>query len=395
MNSVLVLAVIWAGFIASPALAQVGCIPKELNESVEALQKSGLEEQKAANEKLKFTESTFQKATDATRRVAQAAVWAAAENFKLAQMKVKTQLTHVELVRRFTVCPTASDSKAAASSVLPDAIPNATVTTPAADLVALPALHSVAKWNQLLLIFLIFLVMTAVVILCFALRKIVKGISEADDKQKERFVKIVNLYQSRATAEPGASTKMRPSAGKATPAPPSRDPCNSSLNKAYSEPAQDTMKPVSPESQVNHDGQDDVDAELNEQEIWPILLPIAGNLVESYPNLDSASLTPKLWEEIKRVRPGLVPRLREIEFKTISGRVSPDGREITRDPEMFAIELSGRTLLFPSPRGGYRPAFDAYFERANVASWNRCLQPALMQKVGDNLLSVIARGICG
>ena len=79
----------------------------------------------------------------------------------------------------------------------------------------------------------------------------------------------------------------------------------------------------------------------------------------------------------------------------ISGRVSPDGREITRDPEMFAIELSGRTLLFPSPRGGYRPAFDAYFERANVASWNRCLQPALMQKVGDNLLSVIARGICG
>ena len=141
--------------------------------------------------------------------------------------------------------------------------------------------------------------------------------------------------------------------------------------------------------------EEDFDEQLNENEIWPIVLPIAGNLVETESNLNAASLTQELMRSVESSRPGIARKMRELGFQTISGRLAPDGRETSRNPEMFAVELSGRTLLFPSPRSKYKQSFDTYFDGASMQNWKNCLRPASVQKTGDNLLSVIERGFCG
>ena len=439
MNQVVALAVICAGFMASPALAQDSCIPKELRDSFDALRTSGSEELKAANEKLEKARGADSLAQ--AKDKAKSALRVASEKVKEAEIKVKTLAAMAEPFGNLAPCALhlslAPDMGLATRT--PVQPPGAEAHAQTAFAAQLADLRNSVKWNQKLLtflIFLIFLVMTAIVLLYVSLQTFAKRINEAVAAQTDHILRIRARNPSPAMAETDAAAaspkasgqslksesgahaaeSMQRSAGKASPkqpptalspgsgpripqqahdqggqahVSPSQGPLISNGNTQYAVAAK---AKTAPESLFF---EDDVDGQLSESEIWPILLPIAGNLVAAVQNLDSASLTRELMKEIEHSRPSLALRIRSLGFQAISGRLAPDGRETSRFPEMFAVEMAGRILLFPSPRSNYKSSFDAYFEGATTENWRECIQPARVQKTGDNLLSVIDRGISG
>jgi hypothetical protein len=135
--------------------------------------------------------------------------------------------------------------------------------------------------------------------------------------------------------------------------------------------------------------------DIRPEQVWALVLPLAANLTETVSGLDSAELTHQLLLQASQLSSAIAQHLKKLGFTHISGRLAPGGKESNRNPEMFAVELFDRTLLFPSPRGKYKQAFDQYFENANSDNWRQCLVPARVQKTGDNLLEVIQRGISG
>lgn len=434
MKRVFVLMVICAGFMASPALAQTSCIPKELRTSLETSKKAGSEKlQDAKEEYAKAKELADRPIGSREKERAQVASQAAFKKFKDAEIKSSAQNEMAGPLLALAPCPPHADTAS-----------TATAQTQAPYAAEFADLRGTLKWNQRLLIILSFLFIAAIILLYISLRRVAKRIDsslydcairlkDAAETQTDRIQNFLSRIQARSTAEthgaplspksggkipktqfsPQAAESVEPTAGKAAHEYASTDSLTGSstrmLQQAHDPPGH---APTSP-SQRSHSnvnthygvaskispplllGEEDFDGQLAESEIWPIVLPVAGSLVETLPNLDTASLTRELMSEIERSRPGVAKRMRSIGFQAISGRLAQDGRETSRNPEMFAVELPSRILLFPSPRGKYKQAFDTYFEGANNENWKECIQPALVQKTGDNLLSVIERGISG
>ena len=446
-----VLLVICAGLMASPAMAEGSCIPKELRNSLEDSKKAALENQKAANAEYLKEKAAADALADGPKKVkANSTALVALKRFADAEVKAKAQSDLADPLIKLAVCvqPSGLLNETAPATNSTAQHHNATAQTQAAYTAEFADLRSTLKLNQQLLIFLIFLFIAAIILLYILLSTLAKHINsslhkyamrikETAETQTDSIRNFLTRIPSRSTTEtqaapvssktggqsdkmqltPQTAESMHPTAGKAAPAQPATPPPSAVSGalmpqRAHHQGGQIDMPP-SPGSLISNGntqhsaaakapaapaflvGDEDFDWQLNEPEIWPIVLPMAALIVATDKNLTTAVLTQTLMRTVESSRPGLARKMREIGFQAISGRLAPDGRENTRDPEMFAVELSDRTLLFPSPRGKYKQSLDTYFEGASMHNWKNCLRAAVVQKTGDNLLTVIERGICG
>ena len=425
MKYVWELLVICASFMASPAIAQASCIPKELRDSLEASKKAGFDNLTGAKEEFSKAKAAADRLVVGPKKEeANRTASAASKKSADAAIRVAAQSEMVDPLLRLTLCaqhlghPT--DTAPAAN---PTAQPfNATAQTQATYTAEFADLRNTVKWNQHLLIFLIFLFIAAIILLYIlsgtlgksidsSLYKCAKGVKEATKTQIDRIQELLAVIPYRA------AESMQPTAGKGAPEQPPTPPPSAVSGALMPQQAHhqggQTDMPPSPGSLIS-DGntqpcvaakattlpallpnEEDFDSQFNEAEIWPIVLPMAALIVVTDKNLTTDILTQTFMRTVESSRPGLARKMRKIGFQSISGRVAPDGRETTRDPEMFAVELSGLTLLFTNPRGKYKQSLDTYFEGANMHNWKNCLRAAVVEKTGDNLLTVIERGNCG
>ena len=415
MKPAWVLLSVFAGFAAPPVMAQINCIPKEVRTSLESSKQGGLDNLSLAQGEYSSAKAAASIITagDAKKAAADRKVQdgfkklANAETSVIAQSQMASRLLQLDtcLQPYHSSADTATAASAAAKPL------SAKPETTAGYVSGFPELDSKVEWNQRLLIFLIFLFILASALLFVALLRWVKRVDSSLQKCAMRIREVtqtqtefMHIFSARTPSQSAATQHAVAASPKGSGQIPERQ-SSAQDRQANVPPFQGTLisngntqyapaakAKTAPESLFI---EDDSDGELSESEIWPILLPMAANLVETVPNLDSASLTRELIKEIECSRPGLAKSILNLGFEAISGRLAPDGRETSRNPEMFAIELTGKILLFPSPRSNYKSSFDAYFEGANTDNWRGCLQAARVQKTGDNLLSVIERGISG
>ena len=446
-----VLLVICAGLMTSPAMAEGSCIPKELRNSLEDGKRAALDNQKAANTDYLKAKAAADALAEGPKKVAASkTAQAASKRYADAEVRAKVQTEIADPLIKLDVCaqPVGLLKETAPATNSTAQYQTATGQTQAAYTAEFADLRSTMKWNQQLLIFQILFSLAAIILLYIVIGTLAKRVNSslskysarimhAAETQTEAIRNLLTRIPSRPAAEthvapqspktgdqshklqtsPHAADSMHPTDDKAAPARPATPPQSAVSGAPVPQRAQNqgglTDMPPSPGALISNGNtqhsaatkavtapafpvsEEDYDWQLNGPEIWPIVLPMAALIVATDRNLTTAVLTMTFIRTVESGRPGIARKMREIGFQSISGRLAPDGRENTRDPEMFAVELSDRTLLFPSPRGKYKQSLDIYFEGASMHNWKNCLRPAVVQKTGDNLLTVIERGICG
>lgn len=452
MKLILVLAIVSGTLIAAPApaAAQGPCIPKEMRENVEADREASAEELKAARTKFEQAKKLETSAPDKDKEKAKNAARAASEKLRDAEIKAAIVNGLSDRVAKFYSCaqaqPAAPELATAAQT---GANSQKAISLPPGLLSELSEIRSSMRAYMQLLLLLVLLIVASIVGLFLYLRTALRRMDEAASERSRQDggtppirtqaphapepvrppatpSKPSSPTQRVQTGALGSDLPQQPINRQVPPRQPSTSPSTGSIGAGRPQVVGGMVDPYRPAGQPqlfpppqaptplvsNGNGPDtdtwrkriqpsavsgfeDFDEQLSEAEIWPILLPMAANLVETVPNLDSASLTRELLLSIERSSPSLAKNLRRIGFQLISGRLAPNGKEVSRNPEMFAIELPGRTLLFPSPRSRYKQAFDTFFEGATTENWRECIQPARVQKTADNLLEVVERGISG
>lgn len=420
MNRILVLVVLFAGFIGAPVAAQDSCIPKESRDNAASVKTKAVEELTAARKKLEESKSAENSARGKGKDIAKRNTSSAETLVREMEIRESRAVKTADGMAMYSTCATSvNPTPAIAAAEFTSS--GMVALTKSEDLANLSELSSLARFNKWLLIALVGLVVAAIVGQLLSLRAILKRTNQMAKESSERGSNSSNPSQTVATPENGSSVpQLRPNVADHSPdyagghAKQDQYASGNAPDRPPPAPApQISPPPFAPIGLIsngnNGDSQtertsaqagavsliDDFDDQLTEPEIWAILLPQAANLMETLRNLDSANLTRELLASINQTSPSLARNLHRIGFQLISGRLAPNGKEVSRNAEMFAIELAGRTLLFPSPRSKYKQAFDTFFEGANTENWRGCIQPARVQKTVDNLLVVIERGVSG